>query len=390
MKFLLLGLGMQGRAALYDLARSKVVTAVLAADSSPEALSACSSSVLYGSGVRFELADVTRPDELAALMEWGPDVAVDLLPVRCHDAVCSAALEGGAHLVNASYASPAIKALSGEAERKGLTILPEFGMDPGIDLVLLGRAARSLDRVREIVTYGAGFPEPSAADNPIRYKITWSFEGVLRSYCRPARVIRDGEIVEIGARELFHDENCHDIDLPELGTLEAFPNGDAAEYVRLLGIDTSTIKRAGRYVLRWPGHRAFWRPLVELGLLDDEPLIVDGTPVDRRRYLARLIEPRVQYRSGESDVVVVRVEVAGSKAGRSKRVVLQLIDRRDLETGITAMGRTVGFTASIGAQMIGAGEITARGVLSPLRDVPFEAFRRELERRNIWVVGLSE
>jgi saccharopine dehydrogenase-like NADP-dependent oxidoreductase len=346
--------------------------------------------VLYGSGVRFELADATRPKELAALMEWGPDVAVDLLPVRCHDAVCAAALEEGVHMVNASYASPAISAMSAEAERKGLTILPEFGMDPGIDLVLMGRAVRSLDRVEEIVTYGAGFPEPCAADNPIRYKVTWSFEGVMRSYCRPARVIRDGEIFEIGARELFHDENCHDVELPGLGTLEAFPNGDATEYVRLLGIDTSTIKRAGRYVLRWPGHRAFWRPLVELGLLDEEPLIMDGVPVDRRRYLAGLIEPRIQYRSGERDVVVVRVEVAGLKAGRPKRGVLQLIDRRDLDTGITAMGRTVGFTASIGAQMIGSGEITARGVLSPLTDVPFEAFRRELERRNISVVGLSE
>lgn len=390
MKVLLLGLGMQGSAALYDLAKGEGVTEIVAADSSTAALEACRGSIQHGSNVRFELADATSSDELAAVMELGPDVAVDLLPVRCHDAVCAAALKEGVHLVNASYASPTIKALSAAAERKGLTILPEFGMDPGIDLVLLGRAVRSLDRVQEIMTYGAGFPEPGAADNPIRYKVTWNFEGVLRSYCRPARVINDGEIVEIGAKELFHAENCHEIDLPGLGTLEAFPNGDAAEYVRLLGIDTSTIKRAGRYVLRWPGHRAFWTPLVELGLLDDEPLIVDGTPVDRRRYLAGLIEPRIRYRSGERDVVVVRVEVAGLKAGRPKRVVLQLIDRRDLDTGITAMGRTVGFTASIGAQMIGAGEITARGVLSPVRDVPFEAFRWELQRRNISVVELSE
>ncbi len=51
-------------------------------------------------------------------------------------------------------------------------------MDPGIDLVLLGEAVRSLDHVEEIISYGAGFPEPEATDNPLKYKVTWTFEGV--------------------------------------------------------------------------------------------------------------------------------------------------------------------------------------------------------------------
>jgi saccharopine dehydrogenase-like NADP-dependent oxidoreductase len=49
------------------------------------------------------------------------------------------------------------------------------------------------------------------------------------------------------------------------------------------------------------------------------------------------------------------------------------------------MGRTVGFTASIGAQMIASGRIAKRGVLSPLGDVPYEAFTRELRKRVIEV-----
>ena len=43
-------------------------------------------------------------------------------------------------------------------------------------------------------------------------------------------------------------------------------------------------------------------------------------------------------------------------------MLLQVIDRRDLETGLTAMNRTVGFTASIGAQMLGVGSIAKRGL----------------------------
>jgi len=50
------------------------------------------------------------------------------------------------------------------------------------------------------------------------------------------------------------------------------------------------------------------------------------------------------------------------------------------------MQRTVGFTASIGAQMILRGDITAKGLLSPLNDVPYSLFEKELRKRNIQII----
>jgi saccharopine dehydrogenase-like NADP-dependent oxidoreductase len=61
----------------------------------------------------------------------------------------------------------------------------------------------------------------------------------------------------------------------------------------------------------------------------------------------------------------------------------ELIDFRDLETGFFAMNRTVGFTASIAAQMILDGKISKPGVLSPARDVPLQEVLGELEKRGI-------
>ena len=150
-----------------------------------------------------------------------------------------------------------------------------------------------------------------------------------------------------------------------LGTLEAFPNGDALNYADPLAIEPGNLKNLGRYVLRWPGHSAFWKTLIDLHFLDMEPLEVDGEMVNRRHYLAALVEPQLQYRNDERDVVVVRIEVVGTKAGKKTRAIYQVIDFRDMETGFTAMSRTVGYTASIGAQMIGSGQITKRGLLSP-------------------------
>jgi lysine 6-dehydrogenase len=127
--------------------------------------------------------------------------------------------------------------------------------------------------------------------------------------------------------------------------------------------------------------------MVDLHLLDDEPVMVDGVIVDRKRFLAAAIEPHIQYRDDERDVVVVRVDVKGREGGEKKRAVYQVIDRRDLETGFTAMSRTVGYTTSIGALMIGTGKITKRGVLSPINDIPYGPFAQELGKRGIRITS---
>jgi saccharopine dehydrogenase-like NADP-dependent oxidoreductase len=122
-------------------------------------------------------------------------------------------------------------------------------------------------------------------------------------------------------------------------------------------------------------------------LLDDEPALVDGVAVDRKRFLAAVIEPHIRYEASERDVVVVRIDVRGRKDGRRTRLVHQVIDRRDLETGHTAMSRTVGYTASIGAQMIACGQIAKPGLLSPVNDVPYDLLIRELQKRGIQVTS---
>jgi saccharopine dehydrogenase-like NADP-dependent oxidoreductase len=337
----------------------------------------------YGDKVRCEPADATDPGSLERLMATRPDVVIDLMPVVFHDDVGRAAVAHNVHLVNASYAGPGLASLAKEARERGITLLPEFGMDPGIDLVLLGEAVRSLDKVEEIITYGAGFPEPAAAKGPLKYKVTWTFEGVLRSYLRAARVIRDGEIVDIEAMQMFWPEHTHELALEGLGRLEAFPNGDALKYAALLGLDPAGLRNLGRYVLRWPGHCALWQTLVDLHLLDDQPALVDGHLVDRKQFLASVIEPHIHYGPEERDVVVVRVDLRGWKDGQRARILHQVIDYRDLETGHTAMCRTVGYTASIGAQLIASGQISKRGLLNPVNDVPYVLLAQELQKRGI-------
>jgi len=383
MKVLLVGVGMQGKAALYDLAHSAAVTEIIAADADLDALRDYVRHHLPHAQIFCAGVDCSEVGSLGRLMTARPDVVIDLLPVPLHPAVNRAAIDAGIHVVNASYRDAALDRLSAEARARDVTILPELGLDPGIDLLLLGQAVRSLDEVEEIVSYGAGFPEPAAADNPLRYKVTWNFEGVLRSYFRPARVVRDGRTVEIPAAELFAAANSHEVEISGVGLLEAFPNGDALSYAESLGLDRARLRRMERCVLRWPGHCALWKTVADLHLLDDEPVSVDGVAVNRKRFLAAAIEPHISYRPGERDVVVVRVEVRGKRNNRPERIVFQLVDHGDPSTGLTAMSRSVGFAASIGAQLVGRRVIRRRGVLSPARDVPFDAFVEALAQRGL-------
>jgi saccharopine dehydrogenase-like NADP-dependent oxidoreductase len=95
------------------------------------------------------------------------------------------------------------------------------------------------------------------------------------------------------------------------------------------------------------------------------------------------MEPHLQLGPQERDVTILRVDVVGVRNGEKMGAVYQLIDYRDLETGFTAMSRTVGYTASIGAILLGTGQLAKRGLLSPVSDVPYEVVMKELADRGI-------
>lgn len=388
MRIMVLGTGLQGRAALYDLARSPEVTGAIAADSHLEGLRPFLERLEAAGTIpagKIELAQVNAEDEeqVARLLR-AVDCVIDLLPTPFHTQITRLAIENGAHLVNASYVTPAMRQLGQRAAEEGLAVLPEFGFDPGIDLVLAGQAVQELDEVQVYLSYGAGFPEPGAGDNPLRYKISWSFAGVLQAYTRQGRVVREGQVVEVPGNEIFAPANTHVLEVEQWGPLEAYPNGDVVPYLDELGIRES-VRSAGRFSLRYPGHCAFWHALAQLGFLDDKPVEVQGAQVVPRAFLQSLLEPQLQYTGDERDVALLRVEVSGRKGGQPRHLVYQVSDLRDRQSGLLAMNRLVGFTASIGAQMILSGAISKRGLVSPLCAVPAGRFLKELAMRGIQV-----
>ena len=265
-----------------------------------------------------------------------------------------------------------------------------MGLDPGIDLVMGKLAVDELDTVHGLYSYGGGVPAPDCAGtSPIGYKISWVFDRVLDVYVRQAEVMKDGKKFSIPGNNLFHRENVHQIQFDGVGTVEAYPNGDALRDIDLFNLGPE-LKDMGRFALRWPGHAQFWRTMVDLGLLEQEPVEVGGAKISPRSFLSRALTPRLQYEEDEQDLALLRVVAWGLKKDRRARVTYDLIDYRDMESGLFAMNRTVGFTSSIGAQMILSGKITQPGVLSPVKDVPAQEFMQQVKARDMKILHTTQ
>jgi saccharopine dehydrogenase-like NADP-dependent oxidoreductase len=95
--------------------------------------------------------------------------------------------------------------------------------------------------------------------------------------------------------------------------------------------------------------------------------------------------PRLQYRANEKDLVVMLNIFEGLLDGKEQRLILRLLIERDLQTGLMAMSKGVGYTASIVAQMIAGGEIADKGILAPARHIPYQPFIDRLAERGILV-----
>lgn len=395
---LLLGLGMQGKAALYDLVNHSDAYHITVVDSRPD-LEAYLTR--YPSGrVTGRKIDVADEADLSTLMK-NVDVVVEALPAPFALSTARTAAKLGANLVNSMYCiSPqesdeekiqilkeTMHEIDREAKAKKVTILPEFGLDPGIDLVLGAKALSEMDEISDFFSYGAGFPTLGAANNPLKYKFSWSAIGVMRAYLRPAKIISKGQIVKIEAKEIFAKENIHLLELEEIGVpLECYPNGNSVYYAEIFGLRNS-VQEMGRYACRLPGHCAFWEVMAKCGFLNEDPIKVGETLISPVQFTASLLggQSQFQYADNEQDVTLIRVDVRGKRKGKRRRIIYQLIDRRDLETGFTSMQRTVGFTMSLGAQLIMEDRLKKTGLLSPI-DVPYDLVVQGLEKHGMQII----
>ncbi len=377
MRILVLGGGAQGSAAAWDLLRTPGVEEVVVADRPGVDLPAFLASRV-GRGLRLEAADARDPDAVRPLVE-GMDAVVCALPYYFNLEMARLAVEAGVHFADLGGNTRIVEAqreLDGLARERGVSVIPDCGLAPGMVNILAQAGIDALDRTDSVRMWVGGLPEHP--EPPLNYQIVYSLEGVLDYYTTPGLVLADGEPREVKALD-----GLETLEFPEpLGTLEAFYTAGGVSTMphRYRG----SIRTMEYKTLRYPGHADLMRGIRELGLLEPDPVQVDGAEISPRRFFIQLVTPRLR-KPGSPDLAVLRVEVRGERSGSPAGLRYDLVDRYDPETGITAMMRVTGFSLALTAVMQCRGEIREVGVRTPDETVDPTAFIEGLARRGIRV-----
>ena len=382
MKVLVLGVGKMGYGLLKDLDAQPHISEIAGADINLEQAKRYADRV-GGEKIEVRKLDVTDRRETVKLMREGFDVVASALPRPFCDTAAAAAIEAGIGYADVAASFDTIFDLDGAAKEAGVTVVPHIGLDIGIDRVLCGVGARVLDKPERFHVWCGGFPQRGTPGyyNPLRYKISWYWPYAALTNVGVSRVLRAGEIVEIP-----HLSDPEEVVFPEpVGRCEAFTTGDLLDVVEHLKLEG--VKDAWSKTVRWEGHCEVWRKLIDLHLLDEEPVRVKGVEVSPRDLFLALGEKTLQYELGEGDAICQRVEVSGIKDGVQAAYIYEFIDFYDPENDISAMARTTAFPCSIVAQIIARSKFKETGVVHPVKigwdEELSKRFFTELAKRRI-------
>jgi lysine 6-dehydrogenase len=374
---LVLGAGLQGSACAYDLLQNDEVTEVRLADLHMEHLPVFLAPY---SGKRLipTPLDVRDSDAVGALMRQC-DAIMSAVPYYFNLDLAKQAVSVGVHFCDLGGNTEIVfaqKEMDAEAREKGITVIPDCGLAPGMVNILAKYGISRLDSVDEVKIFVGGLPQHP--EPPLNYQIVYSLEGVLDYYTTLSWILRDGVRTQVKA---LSEREPVMFDAP-VGELEAFHTAG--------GLSTMAFRYEGKIpsmeykTLRYPGHAIIMEAIRDLGLLDQDPIAVKGGHVSPRDVAIATMGPRLTKPSAP-DLVALRVIVRGMSAGQPKQFAWELVDFFDEEHGISAMMRITGYSLSITGQMQARGEITLKGVHTPDECIPAERYIAELARRGILI-----
>jgi saccharopine dehydrogenase-like NADP-dependent oxidoreductase len=392
-----------------------------------------------GTAISWTVDDIELLDKMVA----EHDLTVSLLPYAYHVTVAKLCIKYKKNMVTTSYVSEEMKDLDKEAKQAGIIILNEIGVDPGFDhmtaMRIIDKVQSEGGKIKEFYSLCGALSAPEETDNPFKYKFSWSPKGVVMAGNNGAKFLKNAEVVELPTEDLF--KNPLQIDFPEVGKMEVYPNRDSLAYIDIyklpnvetmyrgtfrypqwcdsldaikaigmvtyekqnfegktykeivaaqIGVYPKNIKEkvAERLGLELDSHAII--AMEWLGLFSDDRVHLDeGSTFD---ITSDLMLKKMMLPEGRRDMVIMLhsflIETAEGKKEVIKSRLLDYATKED-----TSIARTVALPAAIAVKMILDGEITDTGVHIPIAKTIYEPILNELEKMGISMVeewGLPE
>ncbi len=373
MKLAVIGAGLMGRAAVFDLARANDVTEVGVFDIDPQL--AKSVAEKYGDGKAVSAGLDAGDSAAVEKVLSGYQAAVSCVTYRYNPGLTHSAIKTGCHLVDLGGNNDTVASqmeMNAEAEKAGVIVVPDCGLAPGMVSVMVADGLSKVDKAHSVRIRVGGLPQSPRP--PLNYQMVFSAEGLINEYWEPCVILEGGRKKTVNPMT-----EIESLEFDGVGALEAFYTSG--------GTSTLPETYAGKVdfldykTIRYPGHCQLFRTMLEIGLASRKQVSVAGQMVEPRAVLKAVLDQNLTF--ADPDLVLVRVSIEGTKDGKSKTITYEILDRQDAKTGLTAMMRTTAFPAAIIAWMAAAGQIKERGVKPQEVAVSPSVFLPLLKKRGI-------
>jgi saccharopine dehydrogenase (NADP+, L-glutamate forming) len=389
-----------------------------------------------GNAIKFDVNDET----LRQTHIQKSDVVINMLAPTFQFLVALDCIHYSKHMITASYQNQRIPSLDLDANRKGILILNEMGLDPGIDhmsaMSLIDKVRKQGGVIHSFQSYGGGLPAPEAATNPMKYCITWNPRNVVQSGEDGAQYIEKGKIRILPHHQVF--QRTWTVEIDGIGALEAYPNRDSLIYRSIFGL--KKVHTMIRGTLRYPGWSETWQQIVRLGLPNETltipflknktyreltemflPLNLSGINLEQRlanflnisptgkimenlKWLGLLSDEKINSKSQtasevminllkkklpltneQRDIVILHHKIEAhfpKKNNKKKKIFSTFIDYGE-PNGFTAISKSVGLPAAIATKLLLTNQLPITGCHIPTHPTVYTAVLKELTKMGL-------
>lgn len=415
---------------------------VTVADYSLEAASEKVNNHPKGQAIQFDVND----EKLRNTLIKKANVVLNLLAPPFQYLIAIDCLHHSKPVISASYENERVGDLNKDAQRKGILILNEMGLDPGIDhmsaMALIQKIRDEGGYVSSFVSYGSAVPAPDVKSNPLDYCVTWNARNVVMAAETGAIYMEEGKIKMLPYSQSFN--RTWPVEVDGVGTFEAYPNRDSMVYQDVFKL--AQVKTMVRGTLRYPGWSETWAQIVKLGipneflvipnlsemtysqytemfvpvnsnggslearianflkisptgvimgklkwlgLFDDK--IIGGNVKTSTDVMQKILTEKLPLPEGKRDMVILmhKLEAEFPKENKRKRYTSTLVDY-GIPDGMTTIAKTVGAPAGIAAKLILTGELLLTGTHIPTHPAIYKKVLAELEELNLKFVEKVE
>ena len=360
-KIIVLGSGLVGSVMANDLAENYKVTSVDISNKNLEKT--------HSDKINKICADVSEKEVLENLIK-DFDLVVGALPGFMGYNIMKRVIEAKKNIVDISFYPEDPFSLDKIAKDNNVVAVMDCGVAPGMGNIIFGHHNKTM-KITDYECLVGGLPKKR--EWPFEYQAVFSPIDVIEEYIRPARYVKNNQLV---IREALSDTEL--VDFEKIGTLESWNSDGLRTLIKTMKHVPNMIEKT----LRYPGCVEHLRVLRECGYFSYEPIEINGNKIRPIDLTSKLLFPMWEMKEGDEDYTVMRIKIIGDEGGKKVCYTYNLLDKYQNET--ISMARTTGYTCTAVANLIIGKKYDTKGISPPeFLGNHFEEINKYLGDRNV-------